>query len=190
MTVTGVPGEWLYAIGDLTGRALLTHMGKYQARVCGEVIAARAAGVALDTSQYSRHVDTADPNHVPQVTFTDPEVGSVGLTERAAHEKGVDVEVVEYDLAALAGTYVMREDYVGRAKLVIDRASDTIVGATFVGSEIADLVHGATVAIVAKVPLAALWHCVPSYPTPSEIWLRLLETLGRQRQKAKTAGTV
>ena len=79
----------------------------------------------------------------------------------------------------------MREDYVGRAKLVIDRASDTIVGATFVGSEIADLVHAATVAIVAKVPLAALWHAVPSYPTPSEIWLRLLETLGRQRQKAK-----
>ena len=118
------------------------------------------------------------------MTFTDPEVGSVGLTEHAAHEKGMDVETVEYDLAALAGTYVMREDYVGRAKLVIDRASDTIVGATFVGSEIADLVHAATVAIVAKVPLAAMWHAVPSYPTPSEIWLRLLETLGRQRQKA------
>jgi pyruvate/2-oxoglutarate dehydrogenase complex dihydrolipoamide dehydrogenase (E3) component len=185
LTVTGVPGEWLYAIGDLNGRALLTHMGKYQARICGEVIAARAAGTSLDTGAYSRHVDAADPDHVPQVTFTDPEVGSVGLTEHAAHEKGLDIETVEYDLAALAGTYVMREDYVGRAKLVIDRASDTIVGATFVGSEIADLVHAATVAIVAKVPLAAMWHCVPSYPTPSEIWLRLLETLGRQRQKAK-----
>jgi dihydrolipoamide dehydrogenase len=186
LTVKGVSGEWLYAIGDLNGRALLTHMGKYQARVAGEVIAARAAGVPLDASAFSRHVDLADQGQVPQVTFTDPEVGSVGLIERAAREAGIDVETVEYDLAALAGTYVMREDYVGRAKLVIDRGSDTLVGATFVGSEIADLVHAATVAVTAKVPLAALWHAVPSYPTPSEIWLRLLETLGRQRQKAKT----
>jgi dihydrolipoamide dehydrogenase len=188
MTVAGVTGEWLYAIGDLTGRALLTHMGKYQARIAGEVIAARATGVPLDTGAFSRHLDLADQRHVPQVTFTNPEVGSVGLVERSAREGGIDVETVEYDLASLAGTYVMREDYVGRAKLVIDRASDTLVGATFVGSEISDLVHGATVAVVAKVPLAALWHAVPSYPTPSEIWLRLLETLGRQRQKAKQAG--
>jgi dihydrolipoamide dehydrogenase len=190
MCVTAVPGEWLYAIGDLTGRALLTHMGKYQARVCGEVIAARAAGEALDTSMFSRHVDLADHDRVPQVTFTNPEVGSVGLTERGARDQGIAVEAVEYDLASLAGTYVMREDYVGRAKLVIDQASDTIVGATFVGSEVADLVHAATVAVIAKVPLAAMWHAVPSYPTPSEIWLRLLETLGRQRQKAKQAATV
>ncbi len=190
MTVTGVPGEWLYAIGDLTGRALLTHMGKYQARICGDVIAARGTGESLDTSSYSRHADLADHDRVPQVTFTNPEVGSAGLTEHAARDKGIDVETVEYDLASLAGTYVMREDYVGRAKLVIDRSSDTIVGATFVGSEIADLVHAATVAITAKVPLAAMWHCVPSYPTPSEIWLRLLETLGRQRHKAKATATV
>ncbi len=188
MCVTAVPGDWLYAIGDLTGRALLTHMGKYQARICGDVITARASGAALDTGMYSRHVDLADQGRVPQVTFTNPEVGSVGLTERGAREQGIAVETVEYDLASLAGTYVMREDYAGRAKLVIDQSADTIVGATFVGSEIADLVHAATVAIIAKVPLAALWHAVPSYPTPSEIWLRLLETLARQRQKAKSAG--
>jgi pyruvate/2-oxoglutarate dehydrogenase complex dihydrolipoamide dehydrogenase (E3) component len=190
MTVAGVPGEWLYAIGDVTGRALLTHMGKYQARVAGDVIAARATGVPLNTGVYSRHADLADHDRVPQVTFTNPEVGSVGLTEHAAREADIDVETVEYDLASLAGTYVAREDYIGRAKLVIDRASDTIVGATFVGSEIGDMVHAATVAIVGKVPLAALWHAVPSYPTPSEVWLRLLETLGRQRQKASPAATV
>ncbi|HEX4015902.1 MAG TPA: NAD(P)/FAD-dependent oxidoreductase [Frankiaceae bacterium] len=187
MTVTDVPGEWLYAIGDLTGRALLTHMGKYQARVAGDVIAARATGVALDPGVYSRHADLADHDRVPQVTFTNPEVGSVGLTEHDAREADIDVETVDYDLAALAGTYVAREDYVGRAKLVIDRGSDTIVGATFVGSEIGDMVHAATIAIVGKVPVAALWHAVPSYPTPSEIWLRLLETLGRQRHKAAQA---
>ncbi|HEX4427789.1 MAG TPA: NAD(P)/FAD-dependent oxidoreductase [Frankiaceae bacterium] len=190
MTVEGVSGEWLYAIGDLTGRALLTHMGKYQARVAGDVIAARATGVTLDPGLYSRHTDLADHDRVPQVTFTNPEVGSVGLTEHAAREASIDVETVEYDLASLAGTYVAREDYVGRAKFVIDRGSDSLIGATFVGSEIGDMVHAATVAIIGKVPIAALWHAVPSYPTPSEIWLRLLETLGRQRQKASPAPTV
>jgi pyruvate/2-oxoglutarate dehydrogenase complex dihydrolipoamide dehydrogenase (E3) component len=190
MTVVDVPGEWLYAIGDLTGRALLTHMGKYQARIAGDVIAARATGVPLDSGAFSRHADLADHDRVPQVTFTNPEVGSVGLVEQAAREAGIDVETVEYDLASLAGTYVMREDYVGRANLVIDRASDTLVGATFVGSEIADMVHAATIAIIGKVPLAALWHAVPSYPTPSEIWLRLLESLARQRHKASPAATV
>ncbi len=181
LTVKGVPGDWLYAIGDVNGRALLTHMGKYQARIAGEVVAARATGEPLDTSAFSRHVDIADHDRVPQVTFTDPEVGSVGLTEQGARKAGINVETVEYDLAALAGTYVMREDYVGRAKLVIDRASDTLVGATFVGSGISELVHGATVAIIGKVTLSALWHAVPSYPTPTEIWLRLLETVASQR---------
>jgi dihydrolipoamide dehydrogenase len=103
------------------------------------------------------------------------------MTERQAREAGLDVETVEYDMAALAGTYLLREDYAGHAKLVIDRATDTLVGATFAGSGIADLVHAATVAIVGRVPLSALWHAVPSYPTPSEIWLRLLETLDAQR---------
>jgi pyruvate/2-oxoglutarate dehydrogenase complex dihydrolipoamide dehydrogenase (E3) component len=181
LTVSGVSGEWLYAIGDVTGRAQLTHMGKYQARIAGDVIATRAAGEALDSTPYSRHVDLADHGQVPQVTFTDPEVGSSGHTEQSARDAGIDVETVEYDLAALGGTYVMQDDYVGRAKFVVDRASDTLVGATFVGSEISDLVHSATVAIVGKVPLDALWHAVPSYPTPSEIWLRLLETLKKQR---------
>ncbi|MCW2524695.1 MAG: putative oxidoreductase, partial [Frankiales bacterium] len=62
-----------------------------------------------------------------------------------------------------------------RAKIVIDVASDTLLGATFVGPEVSDLVHAATIAIVGRVTLETLWHAVPSYPTPSEIWLRLLE---------------
>ena len=172
-----VPGfDWLYAIGDLNGRALLTHMGKYQARIAGEVIAARALGTPLSGSVYR------DRAAVPQVTFTDPEVGSVGPTEAQAREAGLDVETVEYDLANLAGTYLLRDHYVGRAKLVIDRADDTLIGATFVGTGIAELVHSATVAVVGKVPVADLWHAVPSYPTVSEIWLRLLETLDQARR--------
>ncbi|WP_433462669.1 dihydrolipoyl dehydrogenase family protein [Spirillospora sp. CA-128828] len=177
--VRGIDGTWLYAIGDVCGRALLTHMGKYQARIAGEVIAARAAGSADLPSAAAGHVGA------PQVVFTSPEVGSAGLTERQAREAGLDVEVVEYDLGALAGTYVMRADYRGRAKLVVDRAADVLVGATFAGAGIADLVHSATVAIVGRVPLSTLWHVVPSYPTASEIWLRLLETLRTQRHAGR-----
>ena len=171
--VRGVPGDWLYAIGDLAGRALLTHMGKYQARIAGAVIAARAEGRPLAGSEY---LATADHGQVPQVTFTDPQVASVGFTESDARAAGIAVATVEYDLGALAGTYVQRSDYEGRAKLVIDQVTDVIVGATFVGPEVAELVHAATVAVVGRVPLATLWHAVPSYPTASEIWLRLLET--------------
>ena len=112
---------------------------------------------------------------MPQVTFTDPQVASVGLTEQASRDAGIDTETVEYDLAALAGTSLLRDGYVGRAKLVIDRSTDTLIGATFVGPEVAELVHAATVAVVGKVTLETLWHAVPSYPTASEIWLRLLE---------------
>jgi pyruvate/2-oxoglutarate dehydrogenase complex dihydrolipoamide dehydrogenase (E3) component len=179
-----VPGDWLYAVGDVTGRALLTHQGKYQARIAGAVIGARAEGRRLDGtdgtagasfSRYRNAVDGADGAAVPQVVFADPQVAWVGLTARQARDAGIDVETVEYDLGAVAGASLLRDGYRGRALLVIDRATDTLVGATFAGPEVAELLHAATVAVVARVPLAALWHAVPSYPTVSEVWLRLLE---------------
>jgi pyruvate/2-oxoglutarate dehydrogenase complex dihydrolipoamide dehydrogenase (E3) component len=172
LAVVGVDGQWLYAVGDITGRALLTHMGKYQARICGAVIAARADGREATGSRFT---DVADDGRVPQVTFTDPQVASVGLSEREAHRAGVDVETVEYDMAGFAGSSLLRDGYVGRAKLVIDRSRDTLIGATFVGADVAELVHAATVAVVGEVTLERLWHVVPSYPTLSEIWLKLLE---------------
>ncbi len=176
LAVRGLPGDWLYAVGDITGRALLTHMGKYQARICGAVIAARAEGRPATGSYLT---DVADEGKVPQVTFTDPQVASVGLSERQARAAGIDVETIEHDMAGFAGTSLLRDGYVGRAKLVIDRARDTLVGATFVGADVAELVHAATVAVVGEVTLDRLWHVVPSYPTMSEIWLKLLEA--RQR---------
>jgi dihydrolipoamide dehydrogenase len=182
LNVEGVEGDWLYAIGDLCGRALLTHMGKYQARIAGEVIAARAAGRPLERGPFSRHTDVADHDQVPQVTFTDPEIGSVGLTEQQARDKGMDVEAVEYDLAAVAGSYVLRENYLGRAKLVLDRRRDVLLGATFVGTGVAELTHSATMAVVAQIPVPVLRHVVPSYPTVSEVWLRLLEELDTLRR--------
>ncbi len=164
--------DWLYAVGDITGRALLTHMGKYQARIAGAVIGARAEGRPTEGSHYT---DRADGAVVPGVIFTDPQVATVGLTEAQAAERGISVESLEYDLAAVAGSSLLRDDYVGRAKLVIDSASDTLVGATFVGSDVQELLHSATTAIIGKVTLEDLWHAVPSYPTVSEVWLRLLE---------------
>jgi pyruvate/2-oxoglutarate dehydrogenase complex dihydrolipoamide dehydrogenase (E3) component len=164
---------WLYATGDVNGRSLLTHMGKYQARICGDVIAARAQG---RPEQHLRA--TSDHGAVPQVVFTDPQACAVGLTEAEARDKGIDVRVVSYALEDVAGGSLQGDGYAGRAALVIDESRRVIVGATFVGPEVADLLHSATVAVVGEVPLDRLWHAVPSYPTVSEVWLRLLEEYG------------
>jgi len=175
-----VPGsDWLYAVGDVNHRALLTHQGKYQARAAGDVIAARAKGDEVDDAPWGAHVATADHDAVPQVTFTDPEVASVGLTAAAAEERGLNAKVLDYDLAHVAGSSEQSDAYVGQARAVVDLDRGVLVGATFVGPDIAELLHSATIAIVGEVPVKRLWHAVPSYPTVSEVWLRLLETLGR-----------
>ena len=175
-----VPGsDWLYAVGDVNGRVLLTHQGKYQARAAGDVIVARANGADVDDAPWGRHVATADHAATPQVTFSMPEVGSIGLTESAAREAGHTVRVVDYDLGAIAGSSLYEDGYAGQARLVVDSDRDVVLGATFVGPEVAELVHAATIAVVGEVPIARLWHAVPSYPTVSEVWLRLLETYGR-----------
>lgn len=171
LTVPGHP--WLYSVGDVNGRNALTHMGKYQARVAGDVIAARAEGRELDGAKY---VASSDHDAVPQVVFTRPEISSVGLTRSQAEDAGLDVRVAEGDIS-VAGSYLLGPDYSGHASLVVDAGRDVLVGATFVGGGTAELVHSATVAIVGEVPLSRLWHAVPSYPTVSEVWLRLLDQL-------------
>jgi pyruvate/2-oxoglutarate dehydrogenase complex dihydrolipoamide dehydrogenase (E3) component len=179
LKVTGVDGGWLYAAGDVTGRALLTHMGKYQARVCGDVIAARAGGrPAVEDEPWSRWCATADARAVPQVIFTIPEVASVGLGEEQARAQGLAVTTAGYDLADIAGASLYADDYTGRAEVVIDTERRTVVGMTLVGPGVGELIHAATVAVVGEVPLERLWHAVPSYPTIAEVWLRLLEELG------------
>jgi dihydrolipoamide dehydrogenase len=174
-----VEGGWLYATGDVNHRALLTHQGKYQARAAGDVIAARAKGEPVDDAPWGRHVATADHAAVPQVTFTDPQVASVGLTAAAAEEAGLTTKVVDYAIGNVAGAGVHTDGYTGTARMVVDVDRSVIVGATFVGPDVQELLHSATVAVVGEVPLDRLWHAVPSYPTISEVWLRLLETYGR-----------
>lgn len=173
--------DWLYAVGDANGRALLTHQGKYQARAAGEAIAARMNGTPARDEQWGQHVASADHAAVPRVVFSDPEVAAVGLTESAARESGIRLRAVEYDLGWVAGAKLHADHYAGRAKLVIDEDRQVIVGATFVGQDVAELLHSATIAIVGEVTIARLWHAVPAYPTISEVWLRLLETYGRPR---------
>jgi dihydrolipoamide dehydrogenase len=175
MLVQGVDGGWLYATGDLTGRNLLTHMGKYQSRVAGDVIAARAKGEPDDGPSLRA---TADALGAPQVVFTDPEVCAVGLTEEAARAAGLDIKVVDLPMSAASGSGLQADDYAGQARIVVDESRHVVVGATFVGQDTAELIHSATVAVVGAVPVEQLWHAVPSFPTMSEIWLRLLEEYG------------
>ena len=115
---------------------------------------------------------------MPQVVFTDPQVCSVGLTAAQAAERGLRTRVLDYDVGAVAGAKLLVEGYRGHATLVVDEDRRVVVGATFVGPELAELLHSATVAVVGEVPLDRLWHAVPSFPTVSEVWLRLLETYG------------
>ena len=177
MQVAGAAGDapWLYAVGDVNGRALLTHMGKYQARAAGDLVGARAAGREPDESQT---VPFATDLGSPQVVFTDPEVSSVGLTAEQAQARGLRVRVVDVPMDSAAGSGLQAEGYQGQLRIVVDEDSQLLVGATLVGQDVADLLHAATIAIVAKVPLHTLWHAVPSYPTMSEIWLRVLEKYG------------
>jgi pyruvate/2-oxoglutarate dehydrogenase complex dihydrolipoamide dehydrogenase (E3) component len=163
LRVHGVDGEWLYAAGDVNGRALLTHQGKYQARLVGDIIAGK------DIEAW------ADHRAVPRVVFTDPQIAAVGNTEQQARDTGIDVRTVHYDVGSIAGGVLHGQGVKGTAQLVIDQQRRLVVGATFVGPGAGELLHAATIAIVGQVPLDTLWHAIPAFPTISEIWLRLLE---------------
>jgi dihydrolipoamide dehydrogenase len=161
-----VPGhEWLYVIGDANGRALFTHMGKYQARVACDHVMGRDTAVEHG----------ADGPLSPRVIFCDPQVAAVGHTSETAEQAGLDVEIVEVGTSANAGGSFYGRNAPGTSRLVIDKQRGVLIGATFTGAEIADFLHAATIAIVGEVPVARLRHAVPAFPTRSEIWLYLLE---------------
>ncbi len=163
MRATAVTEGWLYAIGDVNGRALLTHTGKYQARIAGAHIAGHNSFAWSDESA------------IPRVIFTDPHIAAVGYTESQAIEKGLTTHTVEYGTGWLAGSATLGQGITGTSQLVIDGDRQVIVGATFVGPGVGELLHAATIAIVGEVPLSTLWHATPAFPTISEIWLRFLE---------------
>ncbi|HEX2161316.1 MAG TPA: FAD-dependent oxidoreductase, partial [Thermoleophilaceae bacterium] len=166
MRATGIDGDWLYAVGDVNGRALLTHMGKYQARAAADVILGKHAAV------------TEDGPVSPRVVFTDPQVAAVGHTLASAQEAGLNVRAVDVGTEANAGGSFVGRGTAGTARIVVDEDRRVIVGATFTGAEVAESLHAATIAVVGELPLDRLWHAVPAFPTRSELWLNLLEEYG------------
>ncbi|MCO4262759.1 NAD(P)/FAD-dependent oxidoreductase [Pseudarthrobacter sp. MDT3-26] len=184
--VPGTPGEngvegenpWLYAVGDAAGRNFLTHQGKYEARATGDAIAARAKGELSGVpAAWSRYAQTANQHAVPNVVFTDPELAAVGRTVEQAKQDGYNVSSVELPIQ-VSGSSLHSEHYEGWAQLVVDEDRRVLLGATFAGPDVGELLHAATIAVVGEVPLERLWHAVPSFPTVSEVWLRLLEKYG------------
>lgn len=174
--VTAVEDGWLYAAGDANHRALLTHEGKYQARIAGAAIAARAAGRPLDTAPWGAHAATADHFAVPQVFFTVPEAAAVGLSADKAEQSGHRIRAVDIEIGdVVMGAKLYADGYRGRARMVVDVEHNYLLGVTLVGPGVSELLHSATIAVAGRVPIDRLWHAVPCFPTVSELWLRLLE---------------
>ena len=162
--------DWLYAIGDVNGRALLTHMGKYQARIAADAILGTGGPCAAINAQGERS---------PRVIFTDPQVAAVGYTLAAAQEAGLNARAVDVPTQGNAGaSFYGRDTTPGTVRLVVDEDRGVAVGATFTGPEVAEFLHAATIAVIGEVPLERLFHAVPAFPTRSEVWLYLLEELG------------
>ncbi|SDI43116.1 dihydrolipoamide dehydrogenase [Arthrobacter subterraneus] len=173
-----VTHPWLYAVGDAAGKVLLTHQGKYEARIMGDAVIARANGTLNGSPpKWSAFAATADVYAVPQVVFTDPEIAMAGRTLEAARKDGLNVSETSLELA-VAGSSLHADGYEGWAQMVVDEDRKVLVGVTFAGPDVAELLHAATIAIAGEVPLERLWHAVPAYPTISEVWLRLLEKYG------------
>jgi pyruvate/2-oxoglutarate dehydrogenase complex dihydrolipoamide dehydrogenase (E3) component len=158
---------WLYAVGDVNGRSLLTHMGKHQGRVAADRIGGRDVACTK-----------ADGPLAPRVIFTEPQVAAVGHTLASAREDGLNVRAVDHPIGSVAGGSFVGKGAPGLVRLVVDEDRRVLVGATFTGVDVAEFVHAATIAVVGEVPLDRLWASVPSFPTRSEVWLRLLEKYG------------
>jgi pyruvate/2-oxoglutarate dehydrogenase complex dihydrolipoamide dehydrogenase (E3) component len=160
--------DGLYVIGDLNGRAPFTHMAKYQARV--------AADHVLGKDSAAQH--GADGTLAPRVIFTDPQVAAAGHTTKTAEDAGLNARVVDIPTSGNAGGSYYGRGARGTSRFLVDEQRGVIVGATITGSEVADFLHAATIAIVGEVPVTRLRHAVPAFPTRSEIWLKLTEELG------------
>jgi len=162
-----VPGhDWLFAVGDVNGRALLTHMAKYQGRLAADIVLGRSSELRSDGARS------------PRVIFTDPQVGAVGFTLEGAQAAGLRVRHVDVETSGNAGGSFVGRGAAGTSRIVVDEDRRVIVGATITGAEVAEALHAATIAVVAEVTIDDLWHAVPSFPTRSELWLKLLEAYG------------
>lgn len=159
-----VPGqEWLFAVGDVNGRTLLTHTGKYQ------------AWIAVRTLLGHETENRAERAGAPRVTFTNPQVAASGRTLAEAREAGIDAVALDVDTNATAGASFVGKGVEGTCRLVVDSSNGRIVGATFTGFEVAEWIHAATIAIIAGVRIEEMRHMLAAFPARSEVWLRLVE---------------
>lgn len=164
-------GEGVWAAGDVTGVAMFTHVGKYQARIaCTDLLG---------------HPAKADYRAVPRVIFTDPEVAAVGLTATAAREQGIDVVTATIDLpTSIARPYTYQEDPRGVFGIVADRERRVLVGAWAVAPLAGEWIHQAVLAIRAEIPIDVLEDTIAQFPTFSEAVGTALRALPGERVTA------
>lgn len=151
MRVNGVDGLW--AIGDIAGKGAFTHMAVYQ------------AGVAFDDITGVSSPRLAQDHAVSRVTFTDPEVGSVGMTEAQALAAGLNVKVGSANSATSSRGWLHGEGNEGLMKLIVDADKGILVGATSVGPRGGDVLSMFNLAVHARVPVAQLQSMIYAYPT-------------------------
>jgi pyruvate/2-oxoglutarate dehydrogenase complex dihydrolipoamide dehydrogenase (E3) component len=155
---------WLYALGDVNGRSLLTHSGKYQARIAADHI----LGIPGARARTDHH-------GAPRVVFTDPQVAAVGMTLEAAEQAGHQVEAIDLATESTPGASFVGKGGAGTTRFVVDTERQVLLGVTFVGPEVADMLQAASFAVIGAVPLSTLAHAVAAFPTRSELWLKFLE---------------
>jgi len=144
--------ERMWAVGDVTGKGAFTHMSMYQADIVVDDI-------------LGREVVPADYRAVPRVTFTDPEIGSVGLSEREARHQGLDVRVGMAEIPSSTRGWIHKAGNQGFIKLIEDAGRGVLVGATSVGPSGGEVLGLLTLAVYAEVPTHRLRHMIYAYPT-------------------------
>ena len=142
----------VYALGDVTGKGLFTHVATYQAAI----VANRILG---------KPTHDAEHHAVPRVTFTDPEIGSVGLTEAQARERGLSVRTMQQKVPHSARGWIHKAGNDGLIKLVEDTDRGVLVGATAVGPNGGEVLSGLSVAVHAQVPTERMRQMIYAYPT-------------------------
>lgn len=147
-----VPG--VYAVGDIAGKGAFTHMAAYQAGICKRAILGKDG-------------PGADYSAVSHVTFTDPELGSVGMTEQQARDAGIDVAVGSVEVSKTSRGWIHKVGNEGFIKLVADRRRGVLVGGTSMGPTGGEVLSGIAVAVRGEVPIATLKNMIYAYPT---IW--------------------
>jgi len=161
--------DGVWAVGDVTGVSLFTHVGKYQARVACADIAGEPA--------------RADYSAIPRVVFSDPEIAAVGLTAREAATRGIEVVEAGVDLMSVARTETYGQGIGGEVGLLADHQRRTVVGAWAVGPLASEWIHQAVLAVKAAIPIEVLRDTVAQFPTFTEAYLPALEGLDSARRR-------